>query len=253
MLSNDTLAGCGGIKHGFFTRAGGVSKGLYASLNCGLGSNDDADAVRENRSLAMAAIALPAGSLLTAYQVHGTDVRTVVAPGEDRGRADGLVTRSAGIALGILTADCAPVLFADPAARVIGAAHAGWRGALAGVLGRTVEAMERLGAARARITAAVGPCIAQASYEVGPDFAAPFEAEDEANRRWFSLPNASGRPHFDLEGYVAARLEALGLAAVAVTGADTCADPETYFSYRRSCLEGESDYGRALSSIVLAP
>ena len=253
MLSNDTLALCGGIKHGFFTRQGGVSKGLYASLNCGPGSNDDAGSVHENRSRAMAAMAMPAEALQTVHQVHGTDVMTVQARGEDRIRADGLVTRSPGIALGILTADCAPVLFADPAAGVIGAAHAGWRGALAGVLGRTIEAMERLGAARARITAAVGPCIGQTSYEVGPDFVAPFEADDEGNRQWFSPPNAAGRPHFDLEGYVAARLEALGLAAVGVTGADTCADPDTFFSYRRSCLEGESDYGRALSSIALAP
>ncbi len=253
MLNSEILARRAGVRHAFFTRAGGVSGGIYAALNCGLGSRDDAASVRENRSRAMAAMALPAGALRTAYQVHGTTVLRVEAPDRDRAEADGLVTAVPGIALGILTADCAPVLFADLDAGVIGAAHAGWRGALAGVLAATVEAMEGLGAARARIAAAVGPCIGQASYEIGPDFAASFEAEDAENRIWFSAPDEAGRPHFDLEGYVASRLEALGLAAVSVTGADTCADSARFFSYRRSCIEGETDYGRALSSIVLAP
>ncbi len=253
MLTSQTLARRAGIRHGFFTRQGGVSTGIYAALNCGLGSRDDAEAVRENRSRAMAAMALPADALQTAYQVHGTTVLGIEASGPNREEADAMVTDLRGVALGILTADCAPVLFADAGAGVIGAAHAGWRGALAGVLASTVEAMEALGAARARIAAAVGPCIGRASYEVGPDFAAPFAAEDAENKQWFSAPNAAGRPHFDLEGYVASKLDALGLASVSVSGADTCADPARYFSYRRSFIAGEPDYGRALSSIALAP
>ena len=254
-LTSEPLAACAGVGHAFFTRAGGVSRGIYTALNCGLGSGDDAASVRENRSRAMAAMALPADALRTVSQVHGTTVLRAAAREAGRGRAeaDGLVASVPGIALGVLTADCAPVLFADPDARVIGAAHAGWRGALAGVLAATVEAMEALGAARARITAAVGPCIGQASYEVGPDFAAPFVADDAGNRQWFSPPNAAGRPRFDLEAYAANRLRALGLAAVSVTGADTCADRARFFSYRRARAEGESDYGRALSCIVLAP
>ena len=255
MLTCRTLATCAGVRHAFFTRAGGVSGGIYAALNCGLGSRDAAASVRENRCRAMAAMDLPAEALHTLYQVHGTTVLPVRARNPDRCRvaADALVTSVPGVALGILTADCAPVLFADPCAGVIGAAHAGWRGALAGVLAATVEAMEALGAARARIAAAVGPCIGQASYAVGSDFAARFVACDARNREWFSFPDAAGRPHFDLEGYVASRLNALGLAAVSRTGVDTCADPARFFSYRRACIDGESDYGRALSSIVLAP
>lgn len=253
MLTDPVLAGCSSIKHAFFTRRGGVSGGIYASLNCGLGSNDDSASVHENRSRAMAAMALPADALQTVFQVHGTEVMRVEGPSQVRDEADGLVTRNPGVALGILTADCAPVLFAEPNAGVIGAAHAGWRGVLAGVLERTVEGMEALGAVRGCITVAVGPCIGQDSYEVGPDFSAPFEADDAANRQWFSDPNAAGKPHFDLEGFVSQRLGNLGLAAVSVCGADTCADPDRFFSYRRSCLVGEKDYGRALSSIALAP
>ena len=253
MLSSAMLSACAGVRHSFFTRAGGVSGGIYAALNCGLGSKDDAAAVRENRSRAMAALELPADALQTVYQVHGTEVLSIEASSQARAEADALVTGVPGVALGILTADCAPVLLADAHARVIGAAHAGWRGALAGVLDETVAAMERLGAKRARISAAVGPCIGQASYEVGLNFAAPFEAEDVENKRWFSASGPNGRPHFDLESYVATKLEKLELAEISVTGADTCAEPETFFSYRRSCHRGESDYGRALSSIVLAP
>ena len=249
--TSEVLTGVAGIRHGFFGRAGGVSDGDYASLNCGPGSADDPGAVAENRTRAMAALGLPANALYTARQVHGTDAIVLHARGAPRRQGDALVTSSPGVALGILTADCAPVLFADPEARIAGAAHAGWRGALDGVLAAAVSAMEALGARRDRIVAAVGPCIGQTSYEVGPEFRARFEAEDEDNARWFTRSRSDVRPRFDLEGYVGIRLAALGLAHVTVSGADTCADDERYFSYRRACLRGEAGYGRALSAIAL--
>ncbi len=250
--TSEVLAGVEGVRHGFFGRAGGVSGGDYASLNCGPGSADDPGAVAENRARAMAALGLPADALYTARQVHGTDAIMLRAPGTPRRRGDALVTSTPGVALGILTADCAPVLFADPDARVLGAAHAGWRGALDGVLGAAVLAMEALGARRGRIVAAVGPCIGQASYEVGPEFRDRFEREDEGNSRWFTRPRSAERPRFDLEGYLGARLAALGLARIAVSGADTCAEEDRYFSYRRARLRGEAGYGRTLSAIALA-
>ena len=249
--TGEALAGLDGIRHGFFGRAGGVSDGVYASLNCGPGSADDPGAVAENRARAMAALGLPAGALYTARQVHGTDAIALETPDIPRLAGDALASASPGIALGILTADCAPVLLADRGARIVGAAHAGWRGALDGVLAAAVAAMEALGADRSRIVAAVGPCIGRASYEVGPEFRARFEAEDAANARWFSEPRPGARPHFDLEGYVGAKLGALGIARVSVAGADTCAE-EAYFSYRRARLRGEAGYGRALSAIALA-
>lgn len=248
---SDALAGLDGIRHGFFGRVGGVSEGDYESLNCGPGSADEPDAVTENRARAMAALGLPAEALYTARQVHGTNAIVLDARCAPRRQGDALATGAPGIALGILTADCAPVLFADPGARVVGAAHAGWRGALDGVLGAAVSAMEALGAERARIAAAVGPCIGQASYEVGPEFRDRFEAEDEDSARWFARPRRGERPHFDLEGYVGARLAALGVAQITVAGADTCAEERRYFSYRRACLRGETGYGRALSAIAL--
>ncbi len=241
-----------GIRHGFFGRAGGVSAGDYASLNCGPGSADDPDAVTENRARAMTALGLPAEALYTARQVHGTDAIVLDARGAPPRRGDALATADPGIALGILTADCAPVLFADPEARIVAAAHAGWRGAFDGVLGAAVSAMAALGAERARIVAAVGPCIGQASYEVGPEFRDRFEREDEDNARWFTRPRPPERPRFDLEGYVGARLAELGVARFTVAGVDTCAEEERYFSYRRARVRGEAGYGRALSAIVLA-
>ena len=244
------LAGLAGIRHGFFARAGGVSEGVYASLNCGPGSADDAAAVAENRARAMAALGLPADALHTARQVHSARAIVVEARGAGRRSGDALVTASPGVALGILTADCAPVLLADAEARVVGAAHAGWRGALDGVVDAAVAAMEGLGAGRGRIVAAVGPCIGRASYQVGPEFRARFEAADPANARFFAEPCPGARPHFDLAGYVGARLAALGLARVALSGADTCADV-AHFSYRRARLAGEAGYGRALSAIAL--
>jgi polyphenol oxidase len=242
-----------GIRHGFFTREGGVSDGLFASLNCGFGSSDDAEKVAENRARAMAAIGLAKDRLATCYQIHSPDVVVVGAPWrrEDHPRADGMVTKRPGVALGILTADCAPVLFADPAARIVGAAHAGWRGALTGVLEATVKAMEGLGADPGRIHAGIGPCIAQASYEVGPEFPAPFLAEHAGNAAFFVPAPRTGHFLFDLAGYVTRRLQRLALAGIERTGGDTAAEPERFFSYRRTCLRQERDYGRELSAICL--
>jgi YfiH family protein len=242
-----------GIRHGFFTREGGVSTGLFASLNCGWGSGDAPDHVSENRARAMTALGLSGDSLVTCNQVHGTEVVVVerLWTRAEIPRADAMVTRMSGVALGILAADCTPVLFADPVARVIGAAHAGWRGALNGVLEATVAAMRDLGAVPDRVRAGVGPSIAQASYEVGPEFPAPFLARDVANAAYFVPAAAADKFRFDLSRYVTARLGRLGLAAVAHTGGDTAAEPELFFSYRRSRLRGEPHYGRLLSAIAL--
>jgi len=242
------------IRHGFFTREGGVSEGIYASLNCGLGSRDSAENVIANRARALATLDLPPTALATVYQQHTADV-VVVDEHWDAAKppvADAMVTNRTGVALGILTADCAPVLLADPRANVIGAAHAGWRGALGGVLDNTVAEMVKLGAKANRIVAAVGPCIAQRSYEVGPEFPAPFLAEDADNHFFFALSAAhSGRWFFDLPGYVARRLGKIGIDDVARTPCDTCREEDRFFSYRRATLRGEPDYGRELSVIVL--
>lgn len=253
LIESPSLGGLRDLRHGFFTRAGGVSEGLYAALNCGLGSADGAEHVRENRARAMARLDREARDLCTLYQVHSPDVIVVERPfaPKDRPKADAMVTRSAGVALGVLAADCAPVLFADGGARVIGAAHAGWKGALGGVLEATVARMIAEGAQADRIVAAVGPCIRQASYEVGGEFRARFVAADVANDRWFRPARNPGHWRFDLAGYAAFRLSRLGLAAVEVLDHDTCADPARFFSYRRSCLMGEADYGRLLSAIAL--
>lgn len=243
-----------GLRHGFFTRQGGVSTGLYSSLNVGGGSRDDRANIIENRARAMAAFDLPGSSLITAYQVHSATALTVAGPWPDApAQADGLATDRPGVALGVLTADCAPILFADAEAKVIGAAHAGWRGAVGGIAEATVRAMESLGASRRRISAAVGPCIGVASYEVGPEFPVPFLAADPANERFFRTATRDGHFTFDLAGYVTSRLAALGLGAVETLSFDTCANEERFFSYRRSCLRKESDYGRELSAIVLTP
>jgi polyphenol oxidase len=255
MITLASLADAGVVRHGFFTRQGGVSEGLYASLNCGFGSGDAAEQVAENRGLALRRLDLPADRLVTCRQCHGVQAVAVdhVWPRESAPRADALVTAHPAIALGILTADCAPVLFLDPVARVIGAAHAGWRGAFAGILEATIEAMERLGAQRRRLRAGIGPCIGRASYEVGPEFEAQFAAADRGNRDFFVPAARSGHFLFDLAGYVARRLTGLGVAAVASTGDDTVADPARFFSYRRARLAGEASYGRLLSAIALAP
>ncbi len=253
MITADALNRIGRVRHAFFTREGGVSEGAYASLNCGYGSGDDPAKVADNRSRAMSKLALAGDDLATLYQVHSADVVVVDGPWP-RGKAphaDAAVTVTPGIALGILTADCAPVLMADADAGVVGAAHAGWRGALDGVVEATVAKMCELGARRDRIAAAVGPCIQQRSYEVGPEFHARFVAADEGCADLFRPSPRAGHHLFDLAGFVARRLEALDLGAVEVAADDTCADAARFFSYRRATLKGEADYGRALSAIAL--
>lgn len=253
MIRADNLGRPQGLNHAFMTREGGVSDGLYASLNCGLGSGDAAARVAENRARAAARLGLEAEALCTLYQVHGTETLHVDQPwkGDTRPRADAMVSATPGIALGVLTADCAPVLLADAEAGVIGAAHAGWKGALAGVVEAVVAAMVALGGRRERIAAALGPCIAQASYEVGPEFPAPFLAEDAQNSAHFRPAAREGHHQFDLAGYVLAKLVAAGVEAPEHLAHDTLAEKELFFSYRRACLEGEDDYGRALSAIAL--
>lgn len=240
-----------GIPHGFLGRRGGVSSGVAAGLNCGLGSGDDPAAVAENRKRAALAV-LPGAPLVGVYQIHSPDCVTVDEPwGDDsRPQADAMVTRREGILLGILTADCAPVLLADREAGVIGAAHAGWKGALAGVTDRTVEAMETLGARRAAITAAIGPCIAQESYEVDEAFRFRFESAEAENSRFFALGRA-GHWQFDLEAYVAQRLEAAGISQVERSSLDTYADAARFFSFRRATHRDEASYGRQISLIGL--
>jgi YfiH family protein len=241
-----------GGRHGFFGRAGGVSQGLYASLNCGFGSADAPDNVIANRGRCAAFLGVAADALLTVHQVHGADVAEVTEPWrrEAAPRADAIVTSRPGTAIGILTADCAPVLMADAERGIIGAAHAGWKGAKAGVAKSLVAAMVRLGAAPARIVACVGPTIGAGSYEVGHAFRAAFMADDPASARFFH-DRADGNPHFDLQGFVAAQLESLGMAAVDRIAGDTCAEASRFFSYRRAVRRGEQDYGRQLSAIAL--
>ena len=245
----------GRIHHGFFGRAGGVSEGLYRSLNCGYGSGDDPEAVRENRARVTAACGLSPSTLCTAYQVHSAEALVVTAPWarEDAPRVDAMATATPGLALAILTADCVPVLMADREAGVIGTAHAGWRGALNGILEAAVEAMLGLGARAGGIRAVIGPAIGAASYEVGPEFPAPFLARRAQDEDLFVPAKRGGHFLFDLTGYVARRLSTLGLAAVAATGGDTCAEADCYFSYRRSVHRGEPDYGRNISIVALGP
>ncbi len=248
-----TAEGLRGVAHGFFTREGGVSEGVYAGLNGGLGSGDEGAAVAENRQ--RVAGRLGAGHLLSLQQVHGPEVVSVTEPwGGERPRADAMVTDRPGLALAVLTADCAPVLFADAQAGVVGAAHAGWKGARLGVLEATVEAMGRLGAERDRIEAAVGPAISQRAYEVGPDFVARFLDDDPENGRFFAGGQGSpagDRALFDLPGYCLARLRVAGIGAAEWTGHCTYSDPRRFFSYRRACHRGEPDYGRLVAAIAL--
>ena len=239
------------MRHAFFTRRGGISTGIYAALNCGLGSGDDPAHVTANRTRCADVLGVPA--LVTAYQVHGIAVAEVSAPWAPGAgpRADALVTTRRGIALGILTADCTPILLADREAGVIGAAHAGWKGAKAGVMDTVVAAMIRHGAKARNIVAAIGPVIGAASYEVGIEFRQAFLDDDPAAEAFFH-DGPRGRPHFDLPGFVTRRLEMLDLGGIDRIEADTCADPDRFFSYRRACLAGEPDYGRQLSAIALA-
>jgi YfiH family protein len=254
MLQSTRLSALAGVRHGFFTRSGGVSQGVYASLNGGVGSSDSPANVAENRARMAAALNVAPERFLTAYQIHSPDV--IVAetpwPQDARPRADAIVTRVPKLGIGISTADCGPVLFADVEARVIGAAHAGWRGALAGVLEATVAAMEKLGAARGRIVAAMGPMISQENYEVGDDLKERFIAADPGNARFFAPGRRPGHAMFDLPGYAAARLERAGIKDVEDLKLCTYADPIQFYSYRRTTHQREQDYGRHINAIALA-
>ena len=243
-----TLAG---VPHGFLGRRGGVSTGELRGLNVGYGSSDDRAAIDENRRRAIAAV-LSGAELATVHQIHSAEVVYAEGPWPqgERPRADAMVADRAGLLLGVLTADCAPVLLADQEAQVIGAAHAGWRGALAGVTDSTIGAMERLGARRERMSAAVGPCIAQPSYEVDESFRRRFLEVDVSNGRFF-IEGSSGKPHFDLPAYVAERVRAAGVD-VEIVGLDTYGDPDRFYSYRRAMHRGEADYGRQVSLIGLS-
>ena len=238
------------IRHGFFTRRGGASSGVFAGLNCGTGSSDQSDVVTINRARAAEAMEVAPDALLGVHQTHSADVITVTGLQSDKPRADAMVTSCPGLALSILTADCQPVLFADHEAGVIGAAHAGWRGALDGILGETVDAMESLGAERGRISAVIGPTISQRCYEVGPEFLDAFLAEDPQNARFFA--NGEGdRYHFDLPGYGLKKLRDAGVGQAEWTRHCTYSDPERFYSYRRSTHNLEVDYGRLISVIRL--
>jgi len=241
-----------GIAHGFFGREGGVSSGLYESLNCGPGSSDEPKAVTENRRLVAATLApeVQGARLISLSQIHSAVVHTLPA-WEERPEGDAMVTATPGLALGILTADCAPVLLADPKARVIGAAHAGWKGALAGVLEAALEAMEKLGASRDRIDAAIGPCISQDNYEVGDDFRARFLEQGAKHRRFFVPSDREGHHRFDLPGFAAYRLTAAGVGSVERLGICTYPPENGFFSFRRTTHAKEPDYGRQISAIVL--
>lgn len=243
-----------GIRHAFFTREGGVSAGCYASLNGGIGSHDNALHVAENRARMAAALGVEPRHLLTAYQIHSPRVVVAEAPWttEARPHADGIVTRTPGLAVGVSTADCGPVLLADPQARVVGAAHAGWRGALSGIVEATIAAMEGLGAVRERIHAGLGPMIRQRNYEVGPDLIGRFAAEDADSANFFAPAMREGHAFFDLAGYVAAHLRRAGIADIEDVGLCTYADPARFFSYRRATHRAELDYGRHVNAIALA-
>ncbi len=247
ILTADSL---GPFRHGFFTRKGGVSGGIYAGLNCGPGSNDQPEAVAQNRDLVCGALDVATDGLASVHQVHSaTAVHLTAAPGTPRPQCDAMVTRTPGLALGILTADCQPVLFADRKNSVVAAAHAGWKGALAGIMEETLAAMERLGASRASTTAVIGPSISQAAYEVGADFRDGFLAADPSFARFFAL-GKDDRFQFDLPGFGLDRLQAAGVGDCRWTGHCTYSDPARFYSYRRTTHAQETDYGRLISVIV---
>ena len=252
-LSSPLLAALPGVRHAFFTRQGGVSEAIYASLNVGQGSHDDPAAVAENRRRCAAWFGCETQALHIAWQIHSADALTVDAPWAEgeRPRGDAVAATRAGVICGALSADCAPVLLADAQARVVAAAHAGWRGAAGGVVAATVEAMVAAGARRDRIVAAVGPCIAQASYEVGEDFRASVLAAAPEAEPLFTAPHAPGRRRFDLPGFVLDRLARAGVERAEALHRDTCTEAEMFFSNRRAVLTGEPDYGRLLSAIAL--
>jgi len=247
ILTSDALAP---VRHGFFTRRGGASSGVFAGLNCGSGSSDQKEIVAINRGRVAEVMRVPSENLLGVHQVHSPDVITVTKPFEEKPRADGLVTATPGLALSVLTADCQPVLFADSEARVIGAAHAGWRGARDGILGATVDAMVALGATAANITAVIGPSISQRAYEVGPEFLESFLDEDPDNARYFAQGNGD-RLHFDLPSFGLNQLRAAGVGHAEWTRHCTYTDAERFYSYRRATHEKEADYGRLIAAIAL--
>jgi YfiH family protein len=239
------------IAHGFFTREGGFSTGIFASMNAGLGSGDDIEAVKKNRAKAALALGVAADHLVSGYQVHGTDVAVVNGPLAERPKVDALVTNTPRVALGVLTADCGPLLFSDAEAGVIGVAHAGWKGALNGVWRTTVEAMEKLGAKREQIVVVLGPTISQKAYEVGPEFPAPFLAADPEHSNYF-IPSVNDRHHmFDLPRFLVDQLIALKVGQAVDMCLCTYADEQRFYSYRRATHRGEQDYGRLLSAIAL--
>ena len=244
-----------GVMHGFFGRQGGVSDGIYASLNCGYGSGDDSISVCENRTRVATWLGTDEKQLITLYQIHSADALHVTAPWSRTAppKADAMATTLRGVALGVLAADCAPILLADHEAGVIGCAHSGWKGAIGGVAESVVQLMERLSAVRSRIRAAVGPCISQASYEVGPEFEARFAEENAGNNRYFVPSRRTGHWQFDLPGYVTARLRAIGIGTVEALNVCTYEHDDAYFSYRRTTHRGETDYGRNVSAIMLKP
>lgn len=254
MLQAAALSKLARIRHAFFTRAGGVSRGVYATLNGGVGSNDVPEAVTENRARMAQALDVAPERFLTAYQIHSPDVVVAEEPwtAQTRPRADAIVTRVPKLAIGVSTADCGPLLFADAEAGVIGAAHAGWRGALTGVIEATVATMEKLGADRARIVAALGPAIRQSNYEVGPEFVARFVAADAGNERFFTPSERDGHAMFDLAGYIAARVQRAGIATFEDLALCNFAEPERFFSYRRTTKLREPDYGRHVNAIALS-
>lgn len=254
MLQAPSLSKLPGIRHGFFTRAGGVSEGIYESLNAGVGSEDAPAKVAENRARMAAALGVPPERFLTCYQIHSPEVVVAETPwaAADRPRADAIVTRTPGLAIGVSTADCGPVLLADAEARVIGAAHAGWRGALTGVIESTIAAMEKLGASRERIVAAAGPMIRQPSYEVGQDLIDRFVAVEPNTVRFFKSAKRDGHAMFDLGGYIASRLRRAEIGAIEDLGNCTYADPAQFYSYRRATHKAEPDYGRHVNAITLA-
>ncbi len=253
MLHAKNLSALAGIRHAFFTREGGVSQGPYDSLNAGIGSGDDPAKVAENRARMAQAVGVTPERFLTAYQIHSPDVVVAEAPWttDARPRADAIVTCVPGLAIGVSTADCGPVLFADAGAGVIGAAHAGWRGALSGVLESAIAAMERLGARRSQIVAAVGPMISQRNYEVGNELVEQFTKAEPGNARFFAAGRA-GHAQFDLPGFIAARLGDAGVTQVEDLGVCTYADPRLFYSFRRATHRAEPDYGRHVNAIALA-
>ncbi|SFD52062.1 conserved hypothetical protein [Sulfitobacter brevis] len=247
ILTSDALTP---LRHGFFTRRGGASSGVFAGLNCGQGSSDQSEIVTINRGRVAEAMGVPADHLIGVHQIHSTNVITVDAPLPKKPRADAMVTKTEGLALSVLTADCQPVLFADAKAGVIGAAHAGWRGALDGVLEATIDAMEALGAARVDIAAVIGPSISQRVYEVGPEFLDAFLAEDAANSRFFAQGRGD-KLQFDLPSFGLSRLRAAGVGFAEWTGHCTYSDAARFYSYRRTTHAKEADYGRLIATITL--